>query len=117
MTLKAIFDRTTGRLLGAQGVDLSSVDKRIDVLSTALQAGMTIFHLEHLELSYAPPYGSAKDPINMADFVEGNVLRGDVHIIHAEELSKELESAHVVDGSVTRGIFEWASAVGSEYTA
>jgi rhodanese-related sulfurtransferase len=97
MTLKVIFENGTGRLLGAQAIGTSDVDKRIDVLSTALQAKMTIFDLEHLELSYAPPYGSAKDPVNLAGFVGGNVLRGDVEIIHTENLERELSGAQVVD--------------------
>jgi rhodanese-related sulfurtransferase len=87
MTLKVIFDPSTGRLLGAEAVGKSGIDKRIDVLSTALQAGMTVYDLEHLELAYAPPYGSAKDPVNMAGFVASNVLRGDVEIVHPEELN------------------------------
>jgi NADPH-dependent 2,4-dienoyl-CoA reductase/sulfur reductase-like enzyme/rhodanese-related sulfurtransferase len=87
MTLKVIFDPITGKLLGAEAVGKSGIDKRIDVLSTALQAGMTIYDLEHLELAYAPPYGSAKDPVNMAGFVGSNVLRGDVEIVHPEELN------------------------------
>lgn len=90
MTLKVVFERETGRLLGAQAVGVASIDKRIDVLSTALQAGMKIFDLEHLELAYAPPYGSAKDPVNMAGFVGSNVLRDMVKIIHPNELMSTL---------------------------
>ncbi|OCK74603.1 FAD-dependent pyridine nucleotide-disulfide oxidoreductase [Lepidopterella palustris CBS 459.81] len=108
ITLKVAFERYTGRLLGAQAIGTTGVDKRIDVLSTAMQAGMTIFDLEHLELAYAPPYGSAKDPVNMAGFVGSNVLRGDTEIIHAEELNtEELEEAQLVDvrspGEFSRG--------------
>lgn len=77
MTLKLLFDPTTGRLLGAQAVGGAGVDKRIDVLAVAIQAGMTVFDLEEMELAYAPQYGSAKDPINMAGFVAGGLLRGD----------------------------------------
>ncbi|MBX3442880.1 MAG: FAD-dependent oxidoreductase [Planctomyces sp.] len=77
MTLKLTFDPETGRLFGAQGVGGAGVDKRIDVLATAIQAGMTVFDLEELELAYAPQYGSAKDPVNMAGFVASGVLRGD----------------------------------------
>ncbi|KAG9228507.1 FAD-dependent pyridine nucleotide-disulfide oxidoreductase [Amylocarpus encephaloides] len=86
MTLKVAFEKKTGRILGAQVVGIESVDKRIDVLATAMQAGMTMFDLEHLELAYAPPYGSAKDPVNMAGFVGSNLLRGDVRILHVEDL-------------------------------
>jgi rhodanese-related sulfurtransferase len=77
ITLKVLFDPTTGRLLGAQAVGGAGVDKRIDVLAVAIQAGMTVFDLEEMELAYAPQYGSAKDPINMAGFVAGGLLRGD----------------------------------------
>jgi NADPH-dependent 2,4-dienoyl-CoA reductase/sulfur reductase-like enzyme/rhodanese-related sulfurtransferase len=77
MTLKLLFDPTTGRVLGAQAVGGAGVDKRIDVLAVAIQAGMTVFDLEEMELAYAPQYGSAKDPINMAGFVAGGLLRGE----------------------------------------
>ena len=77
MTLKLLFDPTTGRVLGAQAVGGAGVDKRIDVLAVAIQARMTVFDLEEMELAYAPQYGSAKDPINMAGFVASGLLRGD----------------------------------------
>jgi len=77
MTLKVLFHPETGKLLGAQAVGGAGVDKRIDVLAVAIQAGMTVFDLEEMELAYAPQYGSAKDPINMAGFVAGGMLRGD----------------------------------------
>jgi NADPH-dependent 2,4-dienoyl-CoA reductase/sulfur reductase-like enzyme/rhodanese-related sulfurtransferase len=77
MSLKLLFDPATGRVLGAQAVGGVGVDKRIDVLAVAIQAGMTVFDLEEMELAYAPQYGSAKDPINMAGFVAGGLLRGD----------------------------------------
>lgn len=77
MTLKVLFDPDAGKLLGAQGVGGAGVDKRIDVLATAIQAGMTVLDLEEMELAYAPQFGSAKDPINMAGFVAGGLLRGD----------------------------------------
>src|SRR5690349_8055238 len=77
MTLKLMFDPTTGRILGAQAVGGAGVDKRIDVLAVAIQAGMTAFDLEEMELAYAPQFGSAKDPVNMAGFVAAGLLRGD----------------------------------------
>lgn len=77
MTLKILFDPERGKLLGAQAVGGAGVDKRIDVLAMAIQAGMTVFDLEQVELAYAPQYGSAKDPINMAGFVAGGMLRGE----------------------------------------
>ena len=77
MTLKLLFDPNTGRVFGAQAVGGAGVDKRIDVLATAIQAQMTVFDLEEIELAYSPQYGSAKDPINMAGFVAAGLLRGD----------------------------------------
>jgi len=77
MTLKVLFHPDTGKLLGAQAVGGAGVDKRIDVLAVAIQAGMTVFDLEEMELAYAPQYGSAKDPVNMAGFVASGLLRGD----------------------------------------
>lgn len=77
MTLKILFQPETGKLMGAQAVGGAGVDKRIDVLAMAIQAGMTVFDLEEAELAYAPQYGSAKDPINMAGFVASGLLRGE----------------------------------------
>jgi NADPH-dependent 2,4-dienoyl-CoA reductase/sulfur reductase-like enzyme len=86
LTLKVIFECGTGLLLDRQVVGRSGVDKRIDVVSTAIQAGLTIFDLEHLELAYALPYGSAKDPVNIAGFVGSNLLRGDYELIYPEDM-------------------------------
>ncbi len=77
MALKVLFDPTTGRLLGALAVGGAGVDKRIDVLAVAIQAGLSVFDLEEVELAYAPQFGSAKDPINMAGFVAAGLVRGD----------------------------------------
>ncbi|HWA97485.1 MAG TPA: FAD-dependent oxidoreductase [Pirellulales bacterium] len=77
MALKIMFDPADGKLLGAQAVGGAGVDKRIDVLAVAIQAGMTMYDLEEMELAYAPQYGSAKDPVNMAGFVAAGLLRGD----------------------------------------
>lgn len=77
MTLKLLFDPDSGTVLGAQAVGGAGVDKRIDVIAVAIQAGMTVFDLEEMELAYSPQYGSAKDPINMAGFVAAGLLRGD----------------------------------------
>ncbi len=77
MSLKLLFDPASGRVLGAQGVGGAGVDKRIDVLAVAIQAGMTVFDLEEMELCYAPQFGSAKDPVNMLGFVAAGLLRGD----------------------------------------
>jgi NADPH-dependent 2,4-dienoyl-CoA reductase/sulfur reductase-like enzyme/rhodanese-related sulfurtransferase len=76
MTLKLIFDPKTGEILGAQGVGIEGVDKRIDVIATAMRGGITAAELADLELAYAPPFGSAKDPVNMLGYVAENVLSG-----------------------------------------
>ncbi|MDZ7618253.1 MAG: rhodanese-like domain-containing protein, partial [Patescibacteria group bacterium] len=86
MTLKLLYTPDDGRLLGAQAVGKQGVDKRIDVLAMAIQKGATVYDLEEAELCYAPPYGSAKDPVNLAGFVAGNILRGDVDTVFWEDL-------------------------------
>ena len=86
MTLKLLFDPDNGKILGAQAVGGSGVDKRIDVIAMAIQAGMTAYDLEEAELCYAPQYGSAKDAINMAGFVAASVLRGDHPVSHVDWL-------------------------------
>jgi NADPH-dependent 2,4-dienoyl-CoA reductase/sulfur reductase-like enzyme/rhodanese-related sulfurtransferase len=96
MTLKLLFDPATGKLLGAQAVGGAGVDKRIDVLSVAVQAGMTVFELEEMELAYAPQYGAAKDPVNMAGFVAAGVLRGDHPQVDVETILSADSSARPV---------------------
>ena len=96
MTMKAVFEKGTFRLLGAQIVGYEGVDKRIDVLATAIRAGMTAVQLKDLDLAYAPPYSSAKDPVNMAGFMVENLAKGVVKQFRAEDV-KDLPR----DGSVT----------------
>ena len=84
MSLKLLFDPESGRVLGAQAVGSDGVDKRIDVLAMAIQAGMTVFDLEEAELAYAPQFGSAKDPVNMAGFVASGLMRGDHPQVNVE---------------------------------
>ena len=86
IALKLLFAPDTGKLLGAQAVGKDGVDKRIDVLATALKAGMTVHDLAELELAYAPPYGSAKDPVNLAGMAAQNVLAGDVSLAQWHEV-------------------------------
>ncbi|NCC87500.1 MAG: pyridine nucleotide-disulfide oxidoreductase [Clostridia bacterium] len=78
MAIKTIFEKSTGKILGVQIVGYDGVDKRCDVFATAIRAGMTAFDLTKLELCYAPPFGSAKDPVNMVGFVIENMLTGKV---------------------------------------
>jgi len=96
MTIKTIFEKDTGKILGAQIVGFGGVDKRCDVLATAIRAGMTGFDLAELELCYAPPFSSAKDPVNMVGFVIENTLRGLVKNFHWHDVEKLPR-----DGSVT----------------
>ncbi len=87
MTLKLIFAED-GRILGAQGIGYDGVDKRIDVIATVIRLGGTVDDLAELELAYAPPFSSAKDPVNMAGFVAQNVLTGKAHIASWDEIEK-----------------------------
>jgi rhodanese-related sulfurtransferase len=77
MSLKLLFAKSDGRILGAQAIGEEGVDKRIDVIAMALQKGATVFDLEEAELCYAPQFGAAKDPVNMAGMIAANILRGD----------------------------------------
>ncbi|MFC1863071.1 FAD-dependent oxidoreductase [Thermodesulfobacteriota bacterium] len=115
MAIKLIFSPEQGKILGSQIVGVDGVDKRIDVLATALYASMTVFDLEELELAYAPPYSSAKDPINIAGFVAANMLKGDVNTINWEDIDalkegnevlidlrnkEELDEIGIIEGSI-----------------
>jgi NADPH-dependent 2,4-dienoyl-CoA reductase/sulfur reductase-like enzyme/rhodanese-related sulfurtransferase len=82
IVLKVIFRKSDGRLLGAQALGLDGVEKRIDALAMAIQMGATVYDLEEAELCYAPPFGSAKDPVNFAGMVAASVLRGDMPLRH-----------------------------------
>jgi rhodanese-related sulfurtransferase len=86
MAIKLTFSPRDGRVLGAQIVGADGVDKRIDVLACAMKAGMTVYDLEELELAYAPPYSSAKDPVNIAGYAAANILKGDAEQIVWSEL-------------------------------
>jgi NADPH-dependent 2,4-dienoyl-CoA reductase/sulfur reductase-like enzyme/peroxiredoxin family protein/rhodanese-related sulfurtransferase/TusA-related sulfurtransferase len=87
MAFKLLFS-PEGKIYGAQVVGLEGVDKRVDVIATAIHGGMTVYDLEELELAYAPPYGSARDPINIIGFLAGNVLRGDVKTMEWDEVNQ-----------------------------
>ena len=95
-SMKVLFARDTGKILGAQMAGFFGVDKRMDVLAVAIRAGMTAAGLTQLELCYAPPYSSAKDPVNMAGFVIENLLAGKVRQFHWHDVA-----ALPRDGSVT----------------
>lgn len=97
VSLKLIYSPTTGKILGAQAVGKDGVDKRIDVLAVAQRAGMTVEQLQHLELTYAPPYGSAKDVINQAAFVANNIINGDATPIHFDEIDQLNDNQILLD--------------------
>lgn len=87
IAMKLLFTPKEGKVLGAQIVGSKGVDKRIDVLATAIRAGLTVFDLTELELAYAPPFSSAKDPVNFAGYAGANIINGDMEIIHWHQIS------------------------------
>ncbi len=95
MSIKLIFAPGTGKILGAQIVGANGVDKRIDDIAAALGRGDTVLDLTELELAYAPPFSSAKDPVNMAGYVATNIVNGDVSVIHWHQLG-ELDQQNTV---------------------
>lgn len=97
MHMKLLFAPDTGRILGGQVAGFDGVDKRLDVLATALRAELTVWDLEELELAYAPPFGSAKDPVNMAGFVASNVLLGDLVLWYAQDYPHATDGARIID--------------------
>jgi CoA-disulfide reductase len=98
MSIKLLFTKDEGKLLGAQIVGYDGVDKRMDVLSTAMRAGMTVHDLEKLELAYAPPYSSAKDPVNLAGYTASNILKKDCSIFHWDEVANiDFDKAMLID--------------------
>jgi NADPH-dependent 2,4-dienoyl-CoA reductase/sulfur reductase-like enzyme len=96
MTIKLLFERESERILGAQIVGFDGVDKRIDVIATAMQAGMRVTSLKDLDLSYAPPYSSAKDPVNMLGFVAENVITNKVKHFYYEDIKNLLNDSNVI---------------------
>lgn len=93
--MKLIFLKTDGKILGAQAIGTEGVEKRIDVISMAIQKNGTVFDLEQAELCYAPQYGSAKDPVNMAGMIAANTLRGFLPLVHWEDVEKS--KAYILD--------------------
>lgn len=96
IVLKLIFEPESGQIFGAQAIGKEGVDKRIDILSTAIKAKLTVFDLPELELTYAPPFGSAKDPVNMAGYAATNLLLGQSENIQWHELAVELAKGKVL---------------------
>jgi rhodanese-related sulfurtransferase len=96
MSLKMLVDPVTGAILGAQGIGSDGVDKRIDVLATAIRAGLPAVALADLELAYAPPFGSAKDPVNMLGYIAENRLSGLVEMVQWYEVG-DLGNQEILD--------------------
>jgi len=104
-TIKLIYAREDGRLLGAQVAGISAIDRTIDVLSTAVANRSSVYDLEHLELAYAPPYGAAKDPVNVAGYVAAGRLRGDsTPVTWREVLERDPDRTGLLD---VRTDLEW----------
>ena len=112
VSFKLLFDPETGKIYGAQAVGKDGVDKRIDVMAVAQRAGMTVEQLQHLELTYAPPFGSAKDVINQAAFVAMNIIKGDATPIHYHDIESLSEDQLLLDvrnpGELQNGFIEGA---------
>ena len=94
LTLKLVFEPKTGKLYGAQGVGEKGIDKRIDILATAIKGGLTIFDLPELEFTYAPPFGSAKDPVNMLGYAAINLSEGISDSIQWSQLKEAQEKGY-----------------------
>lgn len=106
MTLKLLFDPTTGKIYGAQGVGKKGVDKRIDILATAIKGNLTVFDLPELEFTYAPPFGSAKDPVNMLGYAALNLIEGLSDNIQWYQLEDELAAGKKFLDVRTSGEFQ-----------
>jgi CoA-disulfide reductase len=96
IALKLIFDKETGKIFGAQAVGADGADKRMDVIATAIKGGLTVEDLTNLELSYAPPYSSAKDPVNMAGYVATNIIDGELEHVQWHEVDQIISEGGLV---------------------
>ena len=114
MSMKLLFTPLEGRILGAQVVGYTGVDKCIDVLATALRAKMTVFDLQELELAYAPPFSSAKSPVNMVGYVAANILRKEVETVRWEQLEQLVTGgASVLDVRTAKELAKFGAVEGS----
>ncbi|MHB8335181.1 MAG: FAD-dependent oxidoreductase [Acidimicrobiales bacterium] len=113
MALKLLVDPETGIILGAQGVGTEGVDKRIDVIATAMRGGLTAPELADLELAYAPPFSSAKDPVNMLGYIAENLLTGLVESVHWHEVQDHAEQGYLLVDVRTAGEFARGSLPGA----
>lgn len=115
MGIKLLFSPGDGKILGGQIVGEDGVDKRIDILATAIHGRMTVFDLEELELAYAPPYSSAKDPLNIAGFVAANILKGDHDVAHWNEYTEISENGAVLIDLRNKKEIETSGAIPSSF--
>ncbi len=94
MIMKLTIEASSGKLLGAQAIGYKGIDKRIDVIATAIYSGLTVFDLEDLDLAYAPPYSSAKDPVILGGMISSNMLRGDISYVNRSEVQEMLANGN-----------------------
>lgn len=113
MTLKLIFEPMTGEILGAQGVGIEGVDKRIDVIATAMRGSITAPELADLELAYAPPFGSAKDPVNMLGYMAENLISGLIETSQWNEIDDLVERGYVLLDVRSLGEYQRGSIPGA----
>lgn len=114
MSIKILFDPGTGKLLGAQVIGRDGVDKRIDVFATAVRHGLTVDDLSELELAYAPPYGSAKDPVNIAGFTAQNILEKRMPVFFADDVASVDTARQILLDVRTVDEFEQGSISGAK---
>ncbi|MGE5454084.1 MAG: FAD-dependent oxidoreductase [Methylocystaceae bacterium] len=113
MTIKLLFAPGDGRILGAQIVGQEGVDKRIDVLATAVRNRLTVHDLQELELAYAPPFSSAKDPVNMTAYAASNILQGLVEVVYWPQVKEKQKAGALLLDARTRGEFERGAVPGA----
>lgn len=113
MSLKILVDKETHEILGAQGVGVDGVDKRIDVIATAIKAKFKAYELADLELSYAPPFGSAKDPVNMLGYIAENALSKTVELAQWHEIDELIKSGYVLVDVRTKDEYDQSDLPGS----
>jgi len=114
VSLKVVFERQTGKILGAQATGEDGVDKRIDVIATAIYAGLKIDDLMNLELAYAPQFGSAKDAVNQAGYVGNNVFEGRTPTLQWHELPEAIEAGATLVDVRTAGEFAAGEIPGAQ---
>ena len=106
LSIKIIFSPEDGKLLGAQVVGYDGVDKRIDLFAQVIKKGGTIYDLQEIEHAYAPPYSSAKDPVNMAGFVAENILKRKVNIIQWRDIPNVDKTEAMIIDSRTKDVYK-----------